>query len=227
MIPRDPKVSRQEFHDHWRHPHASLGRDIGGLGDLVQSHQFDSPHLGTDQAYFEGIGEAWFPSVSVAQGMAEDPTYKNEVQPDEVNFIDLGRLDYLFCDEEVIVDRATLEDGVRPVDARWSERARPTSIKLIQFIRQDGDKGWASDEDRALGLRVGALRHVRAWPIDGANGDAPRYRGVRELWWPTAWDFEQGIERDGAAWERLRSAGGDNALTLIAVAERWPDHAAE
>jgi hypothetical protein len=224
MIPRDRKVSRQEFHDHWRHPHATLGRDIPAMGDLVQSHQFDSDHLPHDQSYFEGIGEAWFPSVTDAAGMAEDEHYTTYVRPDEVNFIDLGRLEYLFCDEEVVLHRATEADGVSPVNARWTESERPTSIKLIQFMRA-GSEPWAQDADRELGLRVGALRQVRGWPCQDVHDEATPWRGVRELWWPTLWDFETGIALDPEAWRELLGTAGGATLTLLAHAERWPPFA--
>jgi hypothetical protein len=220
MIPRDRKVSRQEFHDHWRHPHATLGLGLSGVSGRVQSHQIDCDQLAPDQARFEAVGEAWFDSVDDALGMAEDEHYITQLQPDERNFIDLEKLDFLLCTEEVVVERATEQDGVDPVDAQWCERDRPTSIKLLQFVPR-GPEPWTSDEDRALGLRVGALRHVRAHGSEATRGGQSRWRGVRELWWPTRSDFEVGIARDRKAWLRLRGTAGGNALSLLPLSERW------
>jgi EthD domain len=220
MIPRDRKVSRQEFHDHWRHPHATLGLGLSGVAGRVQSHQIDCGHLAADQARFEAIGEAWFESIDDALGMAEDEHYTTQLQPDERHFIDLERLDFLFCTEEVVVERATEEDGVNPLDAQWCERDRPTSIKLMQFVPR-GSEPWTSDEDRTLGLRVGALRHVRAHGSGSTRGGQSQWRGVRELWWPTRWDFEAGVARDREAWVRLQGTAGGTALSLLTFSERW------
>src|ERR1700739_1035791 len=84
---------------------------IGKVSGRVQSHQIDSDHLGPDQLYFEAIGEAWFESIDDALGMAEDDHYKAQLQPDEANFIDLQKLDFLFCREEVLVDHVVESDG--------------------------------------------------------------------------------------------------------------------
>lgn len=222
MIPRDRKVSRQQFHDHWRHPHATLGLGIAGVSGRVQSHQVDSDHLGPDQTYFEAVGEAWFNSIDDAMSMAENDHYKTYLQPDETNFIDVAKVDFVFSEEEVVVDRASESDGVRAVDAQWCERTCPTSIKLLQFV-PPGPMPWAGEEDRSLGLRIGALRHVRARGFQATRGGDARWRGVRELWWPTLSDFENGIGRDAEAWARVRDTAGGTSLTLLTFSERWHD----
>lgn len=152
LIRRRIDLSGQEFHDHYRHPHATFAMNMSTLRGYVQSHQFTSRHLSGRQHETSG--------------------------PDAQFFQDEG-------------------------DQAWSEASRPTSIKLLQFIHNAYDAEWISPEDKAVGLSIGALRHVRCHPWRLIAADPP-YAGVRELWWPTLTAFEQGIARHPIAWEKIR-----------------------
>jgi hypothetical protein len=198
-----------------------MGAEIDTIRHIVQSHQFDSDHLGTDQRTFEGLGEAWFDSVSAGVGLSEHPQYKFHVQPDEPNFTDLKALEWLFTDTtDVLVDRPTVEEGYNEVDSLWSEKERPTSIKVTQFIRAGATPDWASSRDKDLGKAIGSFRHLRRYAAKEAHGDNPPYLGTRELWWPTPWAFEQGVAADPHAWAELLARPG-KSITLVAQAERW------
>ena len=35
LLPRRPDIDRQRFHDHWRHPHGTMGRQIPGMFGLT------------------------------------------------------------------------------------------------------------------------------------------------------------------------------------------------
>src|ERR1700754_496257 len=75
LIPRRPDISSEEFHDHYRHPHGTLGRQIPTFRQYVQSHQVHSDRLGEGQETFEAVAEVWFDTVQDAVGLAEDPHY--------------------------------------------------------------------------------------------------------------------------------------------------------
>jgi uncharacterized protein (TIGR02118 family) len=74
LIPRRSDISSQEFHDHYRHPHGTLGRQIPTFRDYVQSYQIHSPLLGPDQTRFEAVAEVWFDTVGDAGGQLWWPT---------------------------------------------------------------------------------------------------------------------------------------------------------
>ena len=219
LIPRAEGVSAQEFHDHWRHPHGSMGRAVPSLRSYVQSHQLHTDVLGEGQAEFEGIAESIFDSVEDGIGFGTEPAYVDHIQPDEPNFVDQSRLEWLYADEEVLVSRPKQEEGASYADVQWLHLDLPVSTKILQFVRRDGDPGWAGSDDAELGRRIGALRHVRDYPSRAAHGDDPPYIGVRELWWPTVSAFEAGVRGDTEAFNELVSRGGD-AVTLLVQAER-------
>lgn len=220
LIPRIHGVSPQEFHDHWRHPHGTMGRNIPTLRSYVQAHQIHTDFLGSDQAEFEGIAESTFDTLRDARAFGEEPYYKKYIQPDEPNFVDQRRLQWLNTEEEVLVPRISEREGVSYADALWLHLDLPVAIQLLQFIRPDGNSDWAGSEDVELGRRIGALRHVRNHPTGEIHGEDLSYRGVRQLWWPTRSAFENGVRNDVDAFKHLVSKAG-NAVTLLAQAERF------
>jgi hypothetical protein len=220
LIPRAQGVSVQEFHDHWRHPHGTFGRLIPTMRTYVQSHQIHTDFLDGDQSQFEGIAEVEFDTTQDAIGLAEDPQYTTYVQPDEPNFVDVSRLEWLFAHDEVLVPRAGTHGGPSDADGLWLHLDRPVSIKLLQFIKGSGDDRWAGANDADLGQRIGALRHVRNYASREVHGDEPAYLGAREMWWPTVSAFEAGVESDREAFDELISQA-PNSIILLAAAERF------
>src|SRR3546814_7697428 len=77
------------------------------------------------------------------------------------------------------------------------------SVKSLQLVKADGNPAWAGDQDKALGDRIGAFRHVRSFAIDAVHKGTSPFIGARELWWPTLSDFERGVAGDRAAFDAL------------------------
>src|SRR3546814_2704183 len=82
-----------------------------------------------------------------------------------------------------------------------------------------GNPAWAGDQDKALGDRIGAFRHVRSFAIDAVHKGTSPFIGARELWWPTLSDFERGVAGDRAAFDALLAQAGQH-YTMLASAER-------
>lgn len=220
LIPRIDGITSQEFHDHWRHPHGTMGRNIPTLRSYVQSHQIHSDLLRPEQAQFEGIAESTFDSIKDAGEFGDEPYYKQYIQPDAPNFVDQARLEWLNTVEEVLVPKVTPKDGANYADTVWLHLNLPVSIKLLQFIKSDGNANWAGKNDIELGQRIGALRHVRNYPSKEVHGDNPPYLGARQLWWATLSDFQKGVKKDPDAFKQILSNAG-NSITLLAQAERF------
>lgn len=218
LIPRRPDMTSEEFHDHYRHPHGTLGARITTYRGYVQSHQIACRLLGPDQRRFEAVAEVWFDTVEDATGLADDPLYVKHLEPDEPNFVDMDKLKWMFTVEEVIVSGPDRR-APTPLEHRLLQGMhldRPTTVKLLHFV-EDG----AVDRDYdSLAGRTGAIRHVRCRPHPQAHSDEPAaFAEVHELWWPTVWDFEQGV----GAGESLPGRGEDpgESVTMLVQAERF------
>ena len=219
-IPRAPHISPQHFHDHYRHPHGTLGRHITKMRGYVQSHQVHSDLLDDRQTRFEACAEVWIDSVADAATFGEDPVYLSDVKDDEPNFVDLPNLRWLFVDEEVLMSGPDMGKDTLLGDQRWRLDNRPNSFKLIQFVEVQGAEPWDQDNDRDLGKKIGALRHVRSRPVSALHPDGGFAIGIRELWWGSQTGMETGIAADPRAWHELFSRPAV-ATSFFATAERF------
>jgi uncharacterized protein (TIGR02118 family) len=218
LIPRRPDISPAEFHDHYRHPHGTLGKQIPAFRGYVQSHQIGSSALGPDQTQFEAVAEVWFDTVGDAVGLADDPHYLEHVKPDEPNFVDLDKLKWLYTNEEVLFSGPDPR-APTPLAHRLLQRMHlesPTTVKLLHFASRED----AIDSGTDLAGTLGAVRHVRCRPHAEIHAeDPPAFAEVHELWWPTRFDFEQAAA-GGAALRQLVQ-GPSGSVTLLAQAERF------
>lgn len=220
MIPRRPDLTRTEFHDYYRHPHGTMGSHMSTMRRYVQSHQIDTGRLGAGQARFDAVAELWFDNEQDATGFREHPVIIKYILDDEPKFIDMPNLQFIITDEEVLYSLPKAGTGLSEGDMLWTPDNRPFSIKLLQFVATGRTTPWATDDDEALGLRLGALRHVRCRPRRSVHGDTPPYQGVRELWWPTQTAFEKGVAADPQAFASLLGDTTDSVVMLV-QAERW------
>lgn len=220
LIKKKQGISKQEFHDHWRHPHGTMGKHIPSLREYVQAHQIHTSFLFEDQANFQGIALSKFDNQKDAANFGNDPYYVKYIKPDEPNFVDGEHLQWLNTQEEVIDGRQTEEEGSSYADALWLNVDLPTSVVLLQFIYPDGNPDWAAETDVGFGRDIGSLRHVRNYPSKEIHGDTPQYIGVRQLWWPTLSEFETGIQNNPEAFQQLLGQAG-SSFTTLTVAERF------
>ena len=102
VIPRAKHLTPQQFHDHYRHPHGTLGRNISPFKAYSQAHQFHTDLLDERQTRFEACAEVWFDNWTDAVGLGDEPIYLRDVKVDEPNFVDLENLRWVFVEEEVI-----------------------------------------------------------------------------------------------------------------------------
>ncbi|MDQ8757438.1 EthD domain-containing protein [Sphingosinicella sp. LHD-64] len=220
MLPRRRDVSSQWFHDHWRHPHGTLGRTISTVRNYVQSHQIGSALLGEDQRFYEGVVEVWFDSEADARDLPSHPDYLRYLVPDEPAFIDMDGIRFVFTEEDILVSGPDPRDPLDAGTLQWREAGRATSIKLIQLVLANGGSPWECEDDLDLGRQIGALRHARCTPSLTLHATGCDFVGIRELWWPTVTAFEEGVTGapDAFANLLLRPA---QAITLLAQAERF------
>jgi hypothetical protein len=217
MIPKRVGITAEEFHDHWRYPHAVWGCRMTTLHGYVQSHRFECDRLEGSPATFEGVAEAWFRTMEDAAQFRDEPILTQFLKPDEPKFIDVNRLQFVVTHEEVIDEPKGEVDFADPASL-WSPWRSPTTVKLLQFIAADGHRDWAGNDDARLGRALGALRHVRCMPSASIYGTDPPQLGVRELQWPTFSAFAQGIAEAPDALSTLLARAG-RGITIAASAE--------
>jgi EthD domain len=220
LIPRRPDFTAQQFHDYYRHPHGTIGRNISIMRGYVQSHRIHTDHLGPSQNRFDAVAEVWLDNVKDAVGFREEPIMVKYLIEDELKFIDMDKLRFLIADEEVLTSGPSWDRGLSPGDTMWSPANRPTSVKLLHFIESNGNPEWPSCDDAAMGIELGALRHVRCRAIPTAENTSSSYLGCQELWWPTFTAFQAGVAASPATLEKFLANAG-SALTLLAQAERF------
>lgn len=220
-IPRKAGVSRQWFHDHYRHPHGTMGRTISTMRAYTQSHQVHCDLLDERQTHFEATAEVWFDCLRDAIDFPAEPNYVALLIPDEPLFVDMEKLRFVFAEEEVLQSGADWnEAGVETGDKLFRLDRRPLSIKLLQYVIADGASAWDDAGDLALGRRIGALRHVRCRPSPALHPDGAFCIGIRELYWPTQTAMEEGVARDPDAWRELLRRPAE-AIAYLASAERF------
>lgn len=223
---RKEGVSAQEFHDHYRHPHGTMGMHITTLREYVQSHQVDTPVLGESQRRFEAVAELWFDNRDDIAHFRQEPTMASYLNEDEPRFLDVRSTRVFVGEEEVLAsspDQALI--SADPANAKWRLSNRPLSVKAIQFVAPEVGPGWCDDADAEVGRRLGAFRHVRCHPASRPPSVPTRksrpadFIGCRELWWPTLTAFHGSVAADPQAWKFLVDRPGVH--TMVAQAERW------
>jgi len=223
---RKDGVSSQEFHDHYRHPHGTMGMQITTLREYVQSHQIDTPLLDESQRRFECVAELWFDRGADLLNFRAEPTMVGYLNDDEPTFLDMKRTRMFIGEEEVLTSYPDeLLCRADPANAKWRLSVRPLSVKLIQFVTPEVGTGWCSDGDEDLGRRLSAFRHVRSHPttpstfVSSHANRPPAFIGVRELWWPTYTVFQNSVKADPQAFKDLVLKPGVH--NMLAQAERW------
>lgn len=218
-IPRKKGLDVQQFHDHWRHPHGSFARRISTITKYVQDHQVHCDLLDSSQTLYEGIAEVWLDTVEDALALGQEPVYVADIVADEPRFIDMEGLRFVVTEEDVVYSGPDRRREQPLGDAYWYDDLCSVSVKLVQLIGLEQRDRWRLPDERELGLRIGALRHVCCEPAAEAYRDAePSYAGVRELWWPTLTAFRRGVTGNEAA---LRTLVAGRGPAILATAERF------
>ncbi len=192
LIPARADRSLEHFHQHWRTRHRELALGLDTLKRYVQCHRLELPLGEPPEDPIEGIALVWFEDVDAALGMVDDPTFIEDIAPDEFNFMDVERRRFLFTAEEEAAIGGALPRGEEAVKATLLLR-RGDGVEPADFA------AWWVGPQLELMHRAfaGAARAVASLAIAEANDPAVEIDAIAELWWPDA----ESLERDwGRAW---------------------------
>ena len=190
LDPRRPDLTEEQFHAHWRGPHAELALRIRSQRRYVQNHRLPVKVPGLAPCIYDGMAEVWFDDFAAADGLLTDPDYTEYSFLDEPNFIDMTRIRFFSTGERVVLEG--------PPIAREADLVKV----LLLLSRLPGlspgafDERWLPHGASAVAAMPGLLRHVQCptSPESYAKGE-PAFDGVSELWWPDTDTFR----RDWAA----------------------------
>ena len=105
-IHRNPELTPEQFHHHWRTQHARLVRESPAsrryIRKYIQCHTLPEAYE-NGEAAFDGTAELWFDSVADRDAFFTDPDYLAEIQPDEGRFADMSRTVFFVTEEEAVV----------------------------------------------------------------------------------------------------------------------------
>ncbi|MDB5680773.1 MAG: hypothetical protein JWO16_578 [Sphingomonas bacterium] len=217
-LPRHPSLSREQFHDHWRHPHATLASRVPVITSYTQNHQIDCAALDGSQHVFDGVAESRRDRVEDVDSVMLHPVFQAEVAPDR-GFMDVDAIRGVVVSGELVASTNADDPRLSNADRYWSEADRPLCIKLLQFI-EACDEDWRSDDDLEMGLAIGALKHGRYDPVASYYRDrSPPFLGVRELRWPTLSAFNRGTQASSNIFKQLIGRP-TAAIALLVQSER-------
>jgi len=208
------------FHDHYRHPHATMALGVSTLREYVQCHRIATDLLPASTVPFEAVAELTFDNIADLSSFREERTVAAYLVEDEARFVDTDRLSFVAVEEEIIQSGPPLDAGLHHGDEMWSPLRCPFSVKLLQFVEREGNPDWWPAEEIAIGRALSAFRHSCALPIEEIHGSEPPYLGVRALWWPTLTAFRAAIDTAPDALAHLQQSAGRSTM-LLAQAERF------
>jgi uncharacterized protein (TIGR02118 family) len=200
--PKRPDITTEQFHAHWRGPHAELALRIKTQRRYVQNHRLPVEVPGLAPCPYEGIAEVWFDDLAAATSLLTDPDYTEYALLDEPNFVDMSGIAFFPTSEHVVVEGPPIEKDTE-------------LVKLLLLVRRkDGlTPGEFAERWREYGSVVtdslpGLRRYVQCPAAAEAYADGqPVFDGVGEFWWDDveafrrAWqaNAEDGRTREGAA----------------------------
>jgi uncharacterized protein (TIGR02118 family) len=114
FVKRNPSLSVDDFHAHWRGPHAQLILDSPAAVENVV--RYEQNHRAVDDyargGDYDGVAIQWYPSMRNFAAMIGDPQYQASVGVDEQELLDVERLVFIFTEpEEVVIPGPEPRDG--------------------------------------------------------------------------------------------------------------------
>jgi hypothetical protein len=110
LLRRNPALTAEQFHAHWRDVHAAKILSVPRIGDWVVRYEQHPRMAGaagrwTGSAGFDGVTLQWYRTIDDFEAMIADPDYQRIVAPDERYLLDLDNSVYLLTDEpRTIID---------------------------------------------------------------------------------------------------------------------------
>ncbi|WP_066285518.1 EthD domain-containing protein [Arthrobacter sp. B6] len=232
LLRRHPKLSVEEFQEHWRDQHGPLMASHQvrlGILRYTQTHRLDdafnalaaAPRGPMEQPY-DGVGEVWWESEGAmreASGSVAGKRANAELLADEADFIDLPNSPLWFAHEFPQFSTSLDHFVARPmsglVKAHFPLRHRP------EMTMQEAQHYWHTSHGPLARLLAPALTLLRyqqvhrfETPLEAAFRSArgtavEAYTGHAEMW------FDRGSSRDGFQADELRRRAVEDEARFV------------
>src|SRR3546814_11570014 len=101
--PAQARHGRDEFHDYYRHPHGTMGRNMTTMRGYVHNHQIDTDRLGPGQARYDAVAAIWLDNAADVRTFREDPILVKYLLEHAPHFVDLPNPQFFAAASEVPV----------------------------------------------------------------------------------------------------------------------------
>ncbi|MGD0117924.1 MAG: EthD domain-containing protein [Candidatus Binatus sp.] len=197
---RKPGLSVEDFRSYWLNEHAAVIRKIPELRKYIASITLPSAYRNREPLY-DGISEAWFDDEDALRSNA-DTAPRRAASADDAKFVDMSTTGSIVV-EEIIQKEGTA--GAEAVKVLSLLTRKPgTEVAAFQQYWREHHGPLAAKIPQA---RRYLQCHVR--PFGYADGRAPRYDGVAEMWFE---NFE--AVRDSGTTEEYRAVRLDEPKFL-------------
>jgi uncharacterized protein (TIGR02118 family) len=197
---RKPGLSVEDFRSYWLNEHAAVIRKVPELRKYIASITLPSAYRNREPLY-DGISEAWFDDEDALRGNA-DTAPRRAASADDAKFVDMSTTGSIVV-EEIIQKEGTV--GAEAVKVLSLLTRKPgTEVAAFQQYWREHHGPLAAKIPQA---RRYLQCHVR--PFGYADGRAPRYDGVAEMWFE---NFE--AVRDSGTTEEYRAVRLDEPKFL-------------
>lgn len=180
-------MDADRFHDHWRHPHGTLGARLGAVRAYVQNHRVRPAGIPVLDDVAEGVVRVELHDGATAASIGDDPLYRDHLSADEQRFADPDQI-RPFATE--IIALGPVREGMPAstpstvgtdelADSMWTPETATSALSLIRFTAEERP---ACTESSAQ--EIGALWHA-AYEVTGAPSTEPHTRFIEQYWWPT------------------------------------------
>ena len=106
MVKRNPALTPEAFHAHWRDVHARLVSETPSVARHIaryeQNHRTPEDYE-RGEVDFDGVAIAWYRSREDMDAVFQEPEYLAKIAPDEARLSDMERNVWLVTEEEEVV----------------------------------------------------------------------------------------------------------------------------
>lgn len=170
---RKSGLSIDDFRNYWLNEHAAIIRAIPELRRYVASITLPSAYRNREPLY-DGISEAWFDDEAALRSSANSAP-RRAASADDAKFVDMSTTGSIIVDEIVQKDGRPGDDAVK----MFSLLTRKPGTDVAAF-----QSYWRTHHGPLAAKIPQARRYIQCHvrPSSYADGRAPRYDGVAELW---------------------------------------------
>jgi uncharacterized protein (TIGR02118 family) len=181
FLPKRKDISTEQFHRHWLEVHAPMAQSLQSLRRYIQSHKQDRDIPGFPVAPWQGIAEIWFDDLQTGMQFPRDPGYRDGLQKDEPNFLDVDNMGLIFTREYMLMKPPA--GGVKVMFLA----KRKTGMEVAEFRYY-----WLYRHAVIVANTPRIIGYQQCHTVDELYNDGePLYDGVAELWWTDVEAFEE------------------------------------